>query len=51
MYETHYDILLPYFRQKIFQVHYIDTDGMTLSMKTENVNKNLKKNRRYIRFQ
>ena len=42
MYKTHYDTLQPYFGQEILQLHYIDTDGMFLSMKTENINKDLK---------
>ena len=37
MYETYYDILQPYFGQENLQLHYIDTDGMILSMKTENI--------------
>ena len=32
LYETYYDTLQPYFGQKILQLHYIDTDGMILSM-------------------
>ena len=42
MYETYYDTLQPYFGQKILQLHYIDTDGMILSMKTENIIKDFK---------
>ena len=42
MYETHYVTLQPYFGQETLQVHYIDTDGMILYMKTENIIKNLK---------
>ena len=42
MYETYYDTLQPYFGQENLQLHYIDTDGMILSMKTENIIKNLK---------
>ena len=42
MYETYYDILQPYFGQETLQLHYIDTDGMILSMKTENIIKDLK---------
>ena len=37
MYETYYDTLQPYFGQENLQLHYIDTDGMILSMKTENI--------------
>ena len=43
MYETYYDTLQPYFGQENIQLHYIDTDGMILSMKTENIMKDLKK--------
>ena len=42
MYETYYDKLQPYFGQENLQLHYIDTDGMILSMKTENIIKDLK---------
>ena len=42
MYETYYNTLQPYFGQENLQLHYIDTDGMILSMKTENVIKDLK---------
>ena len=42
MYETYYDTLQPYFDQENLQLHYIDTDGMFLSMKTENIIKDLK---------
>ena len=42
MYETYYDILQPYFGQENLQLHYIDTDGMFLSMKTKNIIKGLK---------
>ena len=37
MHETYYDTLQPYYGQEILQLHYIDTDGMILSMKTENI--------------
>ena len=43
MYETYYDTLQPYFRQENLQLHYIDTDRMILSMRTENIIKDLKK--------
>ena len=43
MYETYYDTLQQYFGQENLQLHYIDTDGMFLSMKTENIIKDLKK--------
>ena len=42
MYETYYDTLQPYFGQEDLQLHYIDTDGMILSTKTENIIKDLK---------
>ena len=42
MYETFYDTLQPYFRQENLQLHYIDTDGMILSMKTEDIIKDFK---------
>ena len=42
MYETYYDTLQPYFGQDKLQLHYIDTDGMILSMKTENIIEDLK---------
>ena len=40
-YETYYDILQPYFGEKNY-IDYIDTDGMILSMKTENIIEDLK---------
>ena len=42
MYETNYDKLQPYFRQENLQLHYIDTDGIILSMRTENFIEDLK---------
>ena len=42
MYETYYDTLQPYFGQENLQFHYIDTDGMILSLKTENIIQDLK---------
>ena len=42
MYEFYYDTLQPYFSQENLQLHYIDTDGMILSMKTKNIIKDLK---------
>ena len=42
MYETYYDTLQPYFGKENLQLHYIDTDGMILSMRTENIIKDLK---------
>ena len=42
LYETYYDTLQPYFGQENLQLHFIDTDGMILSKKTENILKDLK---------
>ena len=42
MYETYYDTLQPCFGQEKLQLHFIDTDGMILSMRTENIIKELK---------
>ena len=42
MYETHFDNLQPYFGQANLQLHYVDTDGLILSMKTENIINGLK---------
>ena len=42
MYETYYDTLQPYSGQENLQLHYVDTDGMILSMKTEDIIKDLK---------
>ena len=42
MYETQYDTLQPYFDQENLQLHYIGTDGMILSLRTENIIKDLK---------
>ena len=42
MYETYYDTLQPCFGQKNLQLHYIDTDGMFLSMKTKDIMKDFK---------
>ena len=42
MYETYYDTLQPYFGKEYLQLHYIDTDGMILRIKTENIIKDLK---------
>ena len=42
MYETYYDTLQPYFGQENLQLHYINTDGMILSMRTANIIKELK---------
>ena len=43
MYETYYDTLQPYFGQKNLQLHYIDTDGLILSMNTQNIIEDSKK--------
>ena len=37
IYETYYDTLQPYFGQESLHLHYIDTDGMILSMQTQNI--------------
>ena len=42
MYETYYGTLQPYFGQEILQLIYIDTDGMILNMRTENIIKDFK---------
>ena len=42
MYETSYNDLKPYFELENLQLHYIDIDGMILSMRTENIIKDLK---------
>ena len=42
MYETYYDTLQPYFGQENLKLHYIDTNGMILSMKTKDIIKDLK---------
>ena len=42
MNETYYDTLQPYFGQENLQLHYVDTDGMILSMKTKDIIKDLK---------
>ena len=43
MYETYYDILQPYFRQENIQLYYIDTDAFVLSLKTQDIIKDMKK--------
>ena len=43
MYEIYCDKLKPYFGQKNFQLHYIDTDAFVLSVNTNDIIKNLKK--------
>ena len=42
MYETYCDTLQTYFGQENLQLHYIDTDGMILSMRTKEIIKDLK---------
>ena len=42
MYETYYDILQPYFGQENIQLHYVDMDVFVLSLKTEDIIKDLK---------
>ena len=42
MYETYYDTLQPYFDQESLQLHYIDTDGVILSMNAKDYIKDLK---------
>ena len=42
MFETYYDTLQRYFGQENLQLHYVDTDGMFLSMKTKDIIKDLK---------
>ena len=42
MYETYYDTIQPYFGQENLQLHYIDTDGMILSMNTKDIINDLK---------
>ena len=43
MYEYYYDKLRTSFRLQNLQLHYIDTDGMILNMKTQNIINDLKK--------
>ena len=42
MYETYYDTLQPYFGQENIQLHYMDCDSFILSIKSENIIKDLK---------
>ena len=42
MYETYYNKLQPYFGQEKLQLHYIDTDGMVLSLNTKDIINDLK---------
>ena len=41
MYETYYDQLQPHFVQENIQLHYIDTDGIVISMNTKDIIKDL----------
>ena len=50
MYETYYDTLQPYFGQEKLQLHYIDTDGKILSMKTKDIIKDLKNSENIFDF-
>ena len=42
LYESYYDTLQPFFGQENLQLHYVDTDGMILSTKTQNIINDLK---------
>ena len=42
MYETYYDTLQPYIGQENIQLHYMDCDSFILSIKSENIIKDLK---------
>ena len=42
MYETYYDTLQPYFGQENLQLHYMGCDSFILSIKSENIIKDLK---------
>ena len=39
MYETYYDKLQPYFKQKNIQLHYMDTDSFVISVNTKDIKK------------
>ena len=41
MYETYYDKLKPHFGQENLQLHYMDTDSFVLSVKANNIIKDL----------
>jgi hypothetical protein len=41
MYRFYYDTLQPYFGEKNIQLHYMDTDSFVLSVKTDNLEKDL----------
>ena len=42
MYETYYDEIQPYFGQENIQLHFLDTDGIVISMHTKDIIKHLK---------
>ena len=42
MYETYHEKLQAYLGQENFQLHYVNTDGMILSMKTQNTINDIK---------
>ena len=42
MFEAFFDKLQSYFGEKIIQIHYVDTDSFVLSIKSNNVIKDLK---------
>ena len=42
LYELYYDILQPCFGMRKIQLHYMDCDSFVLSLKTGNINKDLK---------
>ena len=42
MYETYYDKSQPYFGVENLQLHYLDTNGMILSMNTKDIVNDLK---------
>ena len=50
MYETYYDTLQPKFGQENLQLHYIDTDGMILSMNTKDIINDLKNSEDIFNF-
>ena len=43
MYETCFDKLQPYLGQKNIQIHYMDTDGIILSLNRKEIIKDIKK--------
>ena len=50
MYETYYDKLQPYFGQKNNQLQYIDTDAFVLSVKTNDIIRDLKNLENFFDF-